>query len=224
MKLDFVLEFGVFLFCSCFLSVFFIGWRIKLKLGCVACICVLRAVFGHNIAAPIAASHFSLGSRSCFLCVKMWVFAECVPSQRVSGGISVQQSLCWVFQSMFLVTSSEIVHYNSCDRLQCRCTTCISQDVLKNCHSCASLLSCSERIRQDVRIYQQGSCCHCSRVETTRGPAHGINLYPVRSSFDFSEYMRFLLSAPCQPLHVIELESLGKKLNGHEETGLSKLL
>lgn len=42
-----------------------------------------------------------------------------------------------------------------------------------------------------------------------------------RSSFDFSECMRFLLSVPCQPLHIIE--SLGKKLNGQEEVNISKL-
>lgn len=61
-------------------------------------------------------------------------------------------------------------------------------------------------------------------MEAARGSAHGINPYPVRSSFDFSECIRFLLSAPCQPLHVIELESLGKKSNGHQETALSKVL
>lgn len=44
-----------------------------------------------------------------------------------------------------------------------------------------------------------------------------------KSGFDFSEYKMFLLSAACQPLYVIELESLGKKLNGQEEIGLSKL-
>lgn len=76
-----------------------------------------------------------------------------------------QQSLCWVFQIVFLVTSSEMLHY-SCDGLQCRCTTCISRDVLKNCNSRVNFLSCSERIRWDVRIYHQGSCCHCPWMET----------------------------------------------------------
>lgn len=60
-------------------------------------------------------------------------------------------------------------------------------------------------------------------MEAARSPAHSINPYPVRSSFDFSEYKMFLLSAPCRPLYIIELDSLGKKLNGQEETGLSKL-
>lgn len=71
MNLDFVLGFGFFLFCRWFLSVFFFWVEDGVKTGtCVTCVCVLGAVSGHNIAALTAASHFSLGGHSFFLCVK----------------------------------------------------------------------------------------------------------------------------------------------------------
>lgn len=94
-------------------------------------------VSGDNIAALTAASHFSLGGHGFFLCVKAWILLEDVSTAREWAAVFQGRAavfLCWVFQSVFLVTSSEILHYG-CDGLQCRCTTCISQDVLKNCRS-----------------------------------------------------------------------------------------
>lgn len=71
MKLDFVLGFGFFFFCSWFLSVFFLGRENGVKTGtCVACIYVLGAVPGHNIDTLTAVSHFSLRGHSFFLRVK----------------------------------------------------------------------------------------------------------------------------------------------------------
>lgn len=165
-------------------DVFFLGRENGVKTGtCVACIYVLGAVPGHNIDTLTAVSHFSLRGHSFFLRVKAWVFLEYVSTAWVSGSISMQSNYlsAGLFHSVLLVTSSEILLY-SCDGLQCRCTTCISQGVLKNCHSHVSLLSCSERSRWDVRIYQQGSCCHHSWMETARSPAHGITPYTVRRS------------------------------------------